>query len=65
MDALTPEEIRFFKCEGYLIKRGVLDAELIARARERKWEGAPERMKRYDPMATIWGLQEFVWKDIT
>ena len=49
MDALTPDEIRFFKREGYLIKRGVLDPELMARARERKWEGAPARMKRDDP----------------
>ena len=49
MDALNRDEIRFFKREGYLIKRGVLDPELLARARERKWEGAPARMKRNDP----------------
>ena len=49
MDELTPDEIRFFKREGYLIKRGVLDPELMARARERKWDGAPGRMKRDDP----------------
>ena len=49
MRQLTPDEIRFFKREGYLIKRGVLDAELMARARERKWAGAPARMKRDDP----------------
>ena len=48
MDALTPDEIRFFKRQGYLIKRGVLDPELMARARERKWESAPARMKRDD-----------------
>ena len=49
MNPLTRDEIRFFKREGYLIKRGVLDAELMARARERKWEGAPARMQRDDP----------------
>ena len=49
MDALTPDEIGSFKREGYLIKRGVLDPEPMARARERKWEGAPARMKRDDP----------------
>ena len=49
MSSLTPDEIRFFKREGYLIKRGVLDPELMARARERKWAGAPARMKRDDP----------------
>jgi hypothetical protein len=52
MNRLTAEEIRFFKREGYLVKRGVLDQELMARARERKWVGAPERMKRNDP--TTW-----------
>ena len=49
MSQLTKEEISFFKREGYLIKRGVLDPDLMARARERKWVGAPERMKRDDP----------------
>ena len=49
MSPLTRDEIRFFKREGYLIKRSVLDPELMARARERKWEGAPARMKRDDP----------------
>ena len=32
MSPLTPDEIRFFTREEYLIKRGVLDAELMARA---------------------------------
>ena len=54
MDPLTHGEIRFFKREGYLVKRGVLDPELMARARERKWAGAPPRMKRDDP-ATWFG----------
>jgi len=49
---LSPEEISFFKREGYLIKKGVLDPELMARARKRKWVGAPGRMKPDDP--TTW-----------
>jgi hypothetical protein len=49
MNRLTIEEISFFKREGYLIKCGVLDPDLMARARERKWKGAPPRMKRDDP----------------
>ena len=52
MKPLTRDEIRFFKREGYLVKRGVLDPELMARARESKWEGAPKRMRRDDP--TTW-----------
>ena len=31
MNPLTHDEIRFFKRQGYLIKRGVLDPELMAR----------------------------------
>ena len=30
---LDPDELRFFKENGYLIKRGVLDPQLMARAR--------------------------------
>ena len=52
MNKLTQEEISFFKREGYLFKRGVMDPELMARARERKWKGAPPRMKKDDP--TTW-----------
>lgn len=52
MNRLSGEDISFFKREGYLIKRGVLDPDLMARARERKWKGAPPRMKRNDP--TTW-----------
>lgn len=54
MSPLTGAEIGFFKNQGYLIKRGVLDPALMARARERKWAGAPERMKKDDP-ATWFG----------
>ncbi len=52
MNQLSPEEIRFFKREGYLIKKSVLDPELMVRARQRKWAGAPDRMKPNDP--TTW-----------
>ena len=33
MNRLSPEEISFFKREGYLIKKGVLDPDLMARPR--------------------------------
>ena len=49
MNKLTQKEISFFKREGYLFKRGVMDPELMARARKRLWDGAPPRMKRDDP----------------
>ena len=49
MSRLTEEEIRFFKREGYLAKRGVMDPDLMAQARDYLWEGAPSRMRRDDP----------------
>ena len=30
IERLTPEEVRFFKTQGYLIKRGALDPALVA-----------------------------------
>ena len=46
---LTSEEMRFFKRNGYLIKRGVLDPQLMARARARLWDGAPPGRTRANP----------------
>lgn len=46
---LTSEELGFFKREGYLFKRGVMDPELMAQARDRLWMDAPPRLKRDDP----------------
>ena len=41
MITLSSEEIEFFKEQGYLIKRGVLDPTLMAKARASMWEAAP------------------------
>ena len=49
MVRLSDEDILFFKREGYLVKRNVLDPELMARARDRLWDGAPPSMDRYAP----------------
>jgi len=38
---LTIDQLRFFKENGYLIVRGVLDPDLMERARTRLWEYAP------------------------
>ncbi|MBI1928378.1 phytanoyl-CoA dioxygenase family protein [Candidatus Poribacteria bacterium] len=46
---LSREEILFFKREGYLIKRSVLNPSLMARARERLWENAPPPLDRNRP----------------
>jgi hypothetical protein len=49
MNRLSPEEISFFKRQGYLIKKGVLDPELMRHARQRKWVGAPDQLKPAAP----------------
>jgi hypothetical protein len=49
MNRLTPEEVSFFKREGYLFKRKVFNPELMTKARDALWAGAPARMKRDDP----------------
>ena len=46
MNTLSEQEILFFKEEGYLVKRNVLDPRLMAYARERLWEAAPSQLKR-------------------
>ena len=49
MVELTKEDILFFKENGYLIKRNVLNPDLMERARAKLWEGAPEGRLRDDP----------------
>ena len=49
MVELTRKDIEFFKTEGYLVKRNVLNPELMERARTRLWDGAPEGRRRNDP----------------
>lgn len=53
MVELSGEDIRFFKREGYLVKRQVLDPDLMARARVRMWESAPPRFKQSDPESWV------------
>ncbi len=55
---LTVEEIVFFKEQGYLIKRGILDPALLERAREALWAGAPAKLKRDDPSSWVGPFQE-------
>ena len=59
MIKLTSEEIRFFRDEGYVIKRKVLDETLMARARERLWENAPPEIKRNDPDTWVGPIKKY------
>ena len=52
---LTAEQISFFKDNGYLLLRGVMDPELCAQTRDRLWSFMPENsaIKRDDPSTHI------------
>ena len=50
---LSTEDLRFFQENGYLIKRGVLDKVLMARARERFWDYTPERFSKSKPSSWV------------
>ena len=49
MALLTKEDIHFFKSEGYLIKRGILDPSRMERAREAFWQAIPSEIERNVP----------------
>ena len=50
---LTIDQLRFFKENGYLIVRGVLDPDLMERARTRLWEYAPPGRSRDEPATWV------------
>lgn len=75
MVALSENDIRFFKINGFVIKRSVLDPKLMARARKRMWAGAPSRITPDDPLSWVGPFREdeesedgmnfrrgFIWK---
>lgn len=49
---LSNEEMRFFRDNGFLIKRQILKPDLVERAQEAFWLNAPGRLKRNEP--TTW-----------
>ena len=59
MTRLSPDEIRFFKKNGYLIKRRVMDENLMARARERLWENAPPEVDCNDPDTWVGPIKRY------
>lgn len=50
---LTTEELRFFKRNGYLIKRKVMDPALMAEARRRLWDDPPRSMQPLEPESWV------------
>ena len=55
---LTVDEISFFRENGYLIKRNVLDIALMAEARERLWHFLPEGRSPQKPNSLIGPFSE-------
>lgn len=55
---LDPRDIAFFKTQGYLVKRRVLDPELMARARARLWDAAPLSMRRDEPASWVGPIRQ-------
>ena len=55
---LAENELRFFRDNGFLIKRKVLDQDLIAKAVGVFWENAPPYMRRDDPKTWYGPVQE-------
>lgn len=55
---LTANDIRFFKENGFLIKRRVLRPELMAQAQEVFWAKAPAQLRKDDPATWIGPFRE-------
>ena len=58
MQTLSQEQIIFFKENGYVIVRGLLDPVLMDRARDELWAGAPAELKRNDPDSWVGPFNE-------
>lgn len=56
--ALSVEELRFFKRNGYLIKRKMMDPDLMAQARRRLWDDPPSSLNPDDPRTWVGPLPE-------
>lgn len=61
MTHLSPDDIDFFRDNGYIIKRNVLNPELMAQARESLWENALHELDRDDPSTWIGPFER--WSD--
>ncbi|MDE0197736.1 MAG: phytanoyl-CoA dioxygenase family protein, partial [Caldilineaceae bacterium] len=61
---LSAEQVDFFRDNGYLVLRGVLDPELMAQTRDAWWDAAPKELKRDDPNSWVGAFADsrFTWK---
>lgn len=54
----TVDELRFFKRNGFVVKRGVFPPDRIARAVDVFWEKAPAQLQRDDPESWMGPFKE-------
>lgn len=61
---LTVEQMQFFRDNGYLILRDVLEPALMAQTRDAWWDAAPADLKRDDPESWVGAFADtrFTWK---
>lgn len=61
---LTDEQVIFFRDNGYLVLRNVLDPELMAQTRDAWWDAAPKNLIRSDPNSWVGAFPDsrFTWK---
>ena len=62
--ALTVEQVNFFRDNGYLVLRNVLDPALMAQTRDAWWDAAPPELKRDEPDSWVDAFPDshFTWK---
>jgi hypothetical protein len=58
MISLSEDEIKFFAQEGYVIKRGVLDEDLMKRGRDRMWANLPPPLECDRPDTWVGPLEQ-------
>lgn len=63
---LTLDEMRFFKRNGFVIKRKALKQDSLKKAHEVFWDNAPSQLQRHEPSSWIGPFRdEFNWDDGT
>ena len=55
----TCEDLRLFRDDGYVIKRGVMNETLMTEARNRLWELAPPELNRHIPSSWMGPINSY------
>ena len=62
--ALSVEQVEFFRDNGYLVLRDVLEPALMEQTRDAWWDAAPPELRRDDPESWVGAFPDsrFTWK---